>query len=813
MALWNRKRARPRRVDRLLPEGDVAWHERLRMPRVLWQLAVAAAFALGALAIIQAPHPPLPYRKGEKTVHPIIARVDFEYIDHQVTADVRELTALFQVPGHYTPDARQIIALRESLLTLVADAAKAPTLDDLPKATREAWKVDEPMFAAIKAALDTGGEMPDPAAVQEKITQATALLAKPRDLPIVREDDYQRASARIARFRELRSGLPAGLSPDRAPILKEPAPEIIVQLPEGDETLPLASVLTATQTDRIQTRLQRTLEPALKPVFGEPGLATLVSLMAPQVGPTLAYDSAKTENRRADVRKGVEPAPILRKAGTTLVEAGKEISEADLAVLEQEQARRLAGLGIVRRALGWLGILAVLAALTLVLILYTTRFRLEVTRRVSRSVLLAALGLLVVGGAKMVAQGQGPLALATAIVLAAGMIVTIAYSTRFALATTWAMVLMAALATRAPLDWVMVTLVGSGVAVLMLGSISHRSRLIRVGAVSGLVSFVAAAGLDLWRLESGDDVLAIPGHLLLPNLVGYGGAGVAAGIVMLALLPFIERLFGIVTNISLLELCDVNQPALKRLALEAPGTYAHSLLIGTLAEAAASAIGANGLLARVGAYFHDIGKANKPRYFVENYLEGEEAHGGLAPTMSRLIIMSHVKDGLEMADRLGLPPVIKQFIVEHHGTTLMEYFYHEALRQAEAAGEDPPDKADYRYPGPKPRCPETGIVMIADAVEGATRSLKERTAGKIAGAVHDMVMRRLLDGQLDDSGLTMNDLHTIEETLTKTLLSVYHGRVAYPATGDAAAEGGAGGERPSGGNGARGPGATDPGQT
>ena len=165
--------------------------------------------------------------------------------------------------------------------------------------------------------------------------------------------------------------------------------------------------------------------------------------------------------------------------------------------------------------------------------------------------------------------------------------------------------------------------------------------------------------------------------------------------------------------------------------------------------------------------------------------------------MSRLVITSHVRDGLEMADRLGLPPPIKRFIAEHHGTTLIEYFYREAERRHAAEGGEEPVEQDYRYPGPKPRSPETAIVMLADAVEGAARSLKDPTTPKIGAAVHEMVMKRLLDGQLDESGLTLSDLHTIEETLTKALASVYHGRVSYPseekAEAPAEASGSAGG--------------------
>lgn len=796
MALWNRKRSRPRRVDRLHAEGELPWYGRLKSSQVRWQLTILLAFLAGMLLIVEMPEPPLAFLKGERTVHPILSRVDFEYIDHQVTNDVRELTALLRVPGLYSPDARQAIALRESLLALVGDIAKAKTLEEVPAASRDAWKVSAEMFAAVKAAL--GEARVNLATVKESVTKATAALAEPLSLAIVREEDYQRASARIARLRDLRKKLPAGLSPDTAPILEEPTARIVVQLPEGDQELSLEKVTTATQTDRIQSRIERLVDPQLQPIFRGPGVGLLAVTMAPQVGPTLVYDQAKTENARADVKRKVQPVPILRKAGTTLVEAGTEITEADLAVLKQEQEAYLVRLGWMRKTLAWVGAAAVLAVLIFLQVACTARVQPTVGRSVPRSLMLTILALTVVGLSKVAAQAggtaAGPSAVATFLVMTAGMIVAIAYTGTFALATVWTLVLLVAVATRAGLDWALMAVTGSGVGVLALGEINNRSKLIKVGALAGLVFLVTRTALAFWRMDYADMPLwLVPEAILWPSFLCFC-AGLAAGIVMLAILPFIERLFGIVTNISLLELCDVNQPALKRLALEAPGTYAHSLLIGTLGESAAEAIGANGLLARVGAYFHDIGKANKPRYFVENYQEGQEAHGGLTPAMSRLIIMSHVKDGQEMADRLSLPPIIKNFIAEHHGTTLMEFFYHQARQQAEANGEEPPAESDYRYPGPRPRSPETAIVMLADVVEGAARSLKERSANRIGATVRDMVMKRLLEGQLDESGLTLNDLHKIGETLTKTLLSVYHGRVSYPSQDEAGQAAPAGGD-------------------
>jgi hypothetical protein len=225
--------------------------------------------------------------------------------------------------------------------------------------------------------------------------------------------------------------------------------------------------------------------------------------------------------------------------------------------------------------------------------------------------------------------------------------------------------------------------------------------------------------------------------------------------------------------------------------MEAPGTYSHSLLIGSVAEAAAEAIGRNGLLCRVGAYYHDIGKLNKPGYFVENEMGSTSRHRELSPAMSQLIIVGHVKDGAEMARECGLPAILRQFIETHHGTTLVEYFYNEALKrydeeqsQATANGKKavrsaPPSESEFRYPGPKPRAKEAAIVMLADACEGAVRSLNEVTPTRIEAVVHNVAMKRLRDGQFDECDLSLRELSQIEASIAKTLAAHYHSRIAY----------------------------------
>jgi putative nucleotidyltransferase with HDIG domain len=248
---------------------------------------------------------------------------------------------------------------------------------------------------------------------------------------------------------------------------------------------------------------------------------------------------------------------------------------------------------------------------------------------------------------------------------------------------------------------------------------------------------------------------------------------------------------------TLLDYSDANQPLLKRLAMEAPGTFSHSLLLGSIAEAAAEAIGRNGLLCRVGAYYHDIGKINKPSYFVENEMGSTSRHKELSPAMSQLVIVGHVKDGIEMAKEYSLPVVLRQFIETHHGTTLIEYFYNEAKKKHDekqappspdtkkgVSGSPPPSESEFRYAGPKPRTKEAAIIMLGDTVEGAVRSLTEVTPTKIEAVVHNMAMKRLQDGQFDECDLSLRELSQIETSISKALAAHYHGRIAYPKAPD-----------------------------
>jgi putative nucleotidyltransferase with HDIG domain len=255
---------------------------------------------------------------------------------------------------------------------------------------------------------------------------------------------------------------------------------------------------------------------------------------------------------------------------------------------------------------------------------------------------------------------------------------------------------------------------------------------------------------------------------------------VLSPIIAMGILPIFESIFSITTDLTLLELSDMNHPLLRRLALEAPGTYHHSIVVGNLCEKAAEAIGANPLLARVGTYYHDIGKMEIPEYFVENATGNKSKHDSLSPSMSALIISSHVKKGLELAEQEDLPEIIMDFIAEHHGTTLMDFFYHKATELAgENSAEEVPE-SEYRYPGPRPHSKETAILMLADSVEAASRTLDDPKPSRVRNLVKRIINDKFQSGQLSDSELTMRDLSIMEDAFTQMLLGIFHKRIDYP---------------------------------
>ncbi|MCK5075761.1 MAG: HDIG domain-containing protein [Calditrichia bacterium] len=313
----------------------------------------------------------------------------------------------------------------------------------------------------------------------------------------------------------------------------------------------------------------------------------------------------------------------------------------------------------------------------------------------------------------------------------------------------------------------------TGVAVIFsTRRLRRRADSIKAVITVFLVYAITYLSLGFLRFAAFTDLIQ---ELMLPLV-----STVAFMFIFYMVIPVFEKMFDLVTDITLLELSNLNSPLLKRLSVEAPGTFHHSLIMGNLAEAAAEKIDANPLLARVGCYYHDIGKMERPEYFVENQMGAMNRHESLQPNMSALILENHVKIGLKLAEKYKIPSVVKQFIPEHHGTTRMEYFYHKAKEMAE---DKELDDREFRYPGPKPRSQETAIAMLADGIEAAARSLKNPSPGKIRQLVSELVNKKFADGELENCNLTLHNLHLIKEALVPLLIGIHHSRVEYPKEG------------------------------
>jgi cyclic-di-AMP phosphodiesterase PgpH len=480
----------------------------------------------------------------------------------------------------------------------------------------------------------------------------------------------------------------------------------------------------------------------------------------------MGTDPAAREDARQAVPSVVERYPV----GVLLVRRGQPITLEQLMLLHEEHRayqRSLARSDHTRRGVALFLVITLLAG---VVVLYVTRFQQVLAQSLSK---IAGICLLVVATMALVLILSTPPWHAVLIPLTlAAMMLTIVYNPQFALLLSFSLALAATVALGTDLEHLLIQMAGLSSAILLLRSVRTRTRLVQVGLGAGLAYLAMTVATGLLT----DQTVVWIAREASRNFAW----GSLAGFILTGILPLVERCFGIITDVSLLELGDGSHPLLQELVRRAPGTYTHSMTVATLAEAAAETIGANPLLTRVGSYFHDVGKMLKPEYFIENQA-GENRHDALEPALSTLVIIGHIKDGLALARQYGLPRPIVAFIEEHHGTTLVEYFYREAIRLQEENGQTSVElEASFRYPGPKPQSRETGIVMLADAVESSSRAMKDPAPNSLHKLVHDLLMKRLLDGQFEESGLTLTELHLIEESLSKSLIALCHARIKYP---------------------------------
>ncbi len=552
------------------------------------------------------------------------------------------------------------------------------------------------------------------------------------------------------------------------PRLREMSRETITVIgPEGESPLPLAIVVDMEQVrDSLGNMLREYLPGA------EPRLVTLayeLSLFA--LEPNLLLDTERTSRRRADAENGVPTSKAFVMAEEKIVDANTRVTDEvveklaslNRALAEVESERRF--LPVLRT---WLS-RAVLVLLVLAVFVVWLKFHrprlLKDNRTLISMAVLIAIELLIaylLRESTVLSVYLVPVAVAT-------MLLTILFDTGVGLVTAFTIGLLMGAILGFDYTTTLIHTAAGSAGVFAVSRVRKRSHFYRALWVVPAAYLLAIVSVELLRLSTFDELV---------RGAAYGVANGMMGVVItMGLLPIFESLFNFSTDITLLELSDLNHPLLRQLAMRAPGTYQHSLMIGELGAAAAEAIGANALLTRIGAYFHDIGKMNKPEYFVENQ-QGYNPHTRLSPNMSALIVETHVKEGLELAEEHRLPAKIRDFIPEHHGTTVMNYFYLRAIEEAKEGEKVIED--DFRYPGPKPRSRETAIVMLADTIEAASRVLEDPTPRRIRLTVKELIENKFGDGQLDECPLTFRDLRLVREAFVNVLTSRFHQRIDYP---------------------------------
>lgn len=400
-------------------------------------------------------------------------------------------------------------------------------------------------------------------------------------------------------------------------------------------------------------------------------------------------------------------------------------------------------------------------------------------RRRLDNLLLSILGLvfvlmsLLVALTKWIISAGGPASIAYLLPISLGaMLITVMMDSSLAVVASFYFSFLLGAALNFDYNFVFYGFVGSLVGAYSVANVTSRGTFMRAGFFVSLMNIGTVVALYLLQTSHTQDFHSFSLHIGLAAL-----NGIFAAILAMGVLPFFESAFALLTPIRLLELSNPNNPLLRKVLLEAPGTYHHSLIVGNLAEAAAELVGADPLLCRVGAYYHDVGKTKRPMFFVENQMTKENPHEKIAPSLSHLIITSHVSDGLEMQRQAGLPKPIQDICATHHGTTILWYFLNKAKEQ-DKNGTVKAD--DFRYPGPKPKTRECAIIMICDAVEAAVRSMARPTPNRVEGVIRKIVRDRLQDGQLDECDLTLQDLDTMVGAFMKTLKGIYHSRIEYP---------------------------------
>lgn len=749
--------------------------ETLRRGDVLLRLALCFAAAIAMWALTCGWAPPFAYRTGYVPPRDIVARTEFSVFSPDKTEDAKRKEKR-DVICFYQNDPKSLVDLRQALKDRVFAVLSAASFDKLDK---QVWleflpRNEEPgetvsplQFEQFRAALAHDAELGE---FEAAVQRAFSLFEEDGLLERLQHTDDEGNQTTIF------------VHPLAGDSTKRTVDVDKIRITEALRVL-RPRLLDACRVTKIPEEHWELVSQLCSQWIKNRGLPGTLSL-------SVEATSRAREKAIANVVANENYAP-----GAVLAKGGRPLSEQNWQTLKIEHESFVQRMGVGQKISYSAADFGMYLALYVLSGAYIFVHQPRLVADLPRFATLLALVVVTVSGSSLSAWDSWRAEITPMVMF--GMIVTIAYQRELALVLTAVVSIIVIVSLGYGLPEFVVMVAGVSAAVLMLGRIRSRTRLIYVGLGAAAVSALTTIGVgtlagqafgassqvavpDTVQQVAGGGFLATVG--LMRAAAWSGFCTVIAGFLMSGMLPFVERVFNVQTDLSLLELGDAAHPLLQQLAQRAPGTYNHSINVGSIGEKAAESIGANGLLVRVGAYFHDIGKILKPSYFIENQGQNDNRHDSLVPAMSTLVIIAHVKDGADLARQHHLPQSIIDFIEQHHGTTLVEYFF----RRAEERSEDDPDAAEvdetsFRYPGPKPQTREAAVMMVADAVESSSRTLADPAPARIESLVHELVMKRLLDGQFDECGLTLVELRAIEDSLVKSLTSMFHSRIKYPS--------------------------------
>lgn len=715
--------------------------------------------------------PPFSYRVRQAPLRDVHAHTAFLYDDYKATDEQRDRERL-NFLCLYSNDPLPLERHRQALIDDVFEI-KQKDFSDVEKSN--VWS----KFFPANANND-----PQTAADEESFNLFREAMAKDEELSVMRKA-VDRAFLEVDKN---------GLMEDLSHEISDGNMDEIYVYPKGNidnrARVSVSDVRIAEVTDDLRKRILEEFRNASE-TYTDPDLVAqrIFDWLKRRLPVTLSWDETSS---RVGLEKAILAVGVLKKTinpGDQLeqqnslnldlrgIKAGVPLDDEDIRLLKAEHQALIESESLdtkLARSFMFFGLFAAVFSMVCQYLYYRDRHLLDDLRQFGILLGLMLLTLTIAWVVSMNVHWRSEIIPITIF----SMTIAVAYHMELALMLGALVSLAFTVAHGFGLGEFVILTAASSSAALMCRSIRSRTKLVNVGLIVATIVFPTVIGVQF--------LLGQPlGWPLVTDALWFAGGAGIAGLVMTALLPFMERLFDIQTDISLLELSDANHPLLKQLVQRAAGTYNHSINVASMSEAAADAIGANGLLCRVGAYFHDIGKLRKPEYFIENQAGGPNKHDDLVPTMSTLVIIAHVKDGVEIARKHRLPQRIIDLIEQHHGTTLVEYFYRRAeAKQLEEKGDSengqPLDEADYRYPGPKPQSPEAAAMMLADTVESASRVLREPAPARIENLVREIAKKKFDDGQFDECNITIEQLNTIQESLIKSLNAMYHARVKYP---------------------------------